>query len=124
MTTTIWIPTPIESAEQISLLPDTAILTYAEPDGSSPIALVRRGELGGMPVWEVTGSQEIEYEARLMSWGARWVALLPVEVEAETLRHRAGGRQKTVYVTPWQPLAGTTEPGDDAEALADCGDQA
>ena len=121
--TTIWIPTPIESTEQISLLPDAAILTYAEPN-ATPIALVRGGEIGGTPVWEVTGSQEIEYEARLMSWGAHWVALLPVEVEAETLRHRASGRQKTVYVTPWQPLTGTTDPGDDAEALADCGDQA
>lgn len=123
MTATIWIPTPIESAEQISLLPDTAILVGTEP-GEPPIALVRGGEIGGTQVWEVTGSPDFEFESRLMAWGVDWVALLPVEVEAETLRHRAGGRQKTVYVTPWQRLAGTTEPGDNADALADCGDQA
>jgi hypothetical protein len=121
--TTIWVPTPIESVEQISLLPDSAILVGTEP-GELPIALVRGGEIGGMPVWEVTGSQSIEYEARLMTWGVRWAALLPIEVEAETLRHRASGRQKTVYVTPWQPLTSTNDPGDDADALADCGDQA
>lgn len=121
--TTIWRSTPIESTEQISLLPDTAILIYADST-SSPIALVRGGELDGIPVWEVTGSQQVEYEARLMSWGTRWAALLPVEVEVDTLRHRAAGRQKTIYVTDWQPLTGAIDPGDDAEALADCGDQA
>lgn len=74
--TTIWVPTPIESAEQISLLPDTAILVGTEP-GEPPIALVRGGEFGGTQVWEVTGRQEIEFESRLMAWGVHWVALLP-----------------------------------------------
>ena len=103
--TTIWIPTPIESAEQISLLPDTAILVGTEP-GESPLALVRGGELGGAVVWEVTGHQEIEFESRLMAWGVAWVALLPVEVEVEQIRETAGRRRhKTIYVTPWEEIS-------------------
>jgi hypothetical protein len=122
--TTIWVQTPIESTEQISLLPDTAILTTPGTDGP-PIALVRAGELDGHPVWEVTGRQGIEFEARLIHWGTTWIALTPTEVEVEQIRETTRRRRrKTLYITPWQHSAHATDPGDDAEALADCADQA
>lgn len=106
-TTTIFVPTPITSAEQAGALPvgTIALLGPERPEAFENEAAIKvspEETSEGVPLWLVR-SQGTADDARMVGW----TALVAVEVEVEHLRETRGRRRaKTLDVTPWQEPAG------------------
>lgn len=94
ITTTIYVPTPITSAEQAEALPVGTVAAFAQHRTPSTTAIKLAGALPG---WWLG-------DERVLPWEVRgWTALIPVEVEVEHLQESGGRRrEKTLYVTPWE----------------------
>jgi hypothetical protein len=101
-TSTIYVPTPITSAEQAEALPvgTIALLGPERPAAFENAAAVKVGPeetSEGVPLWLVR-SQCTAGDAHMVGW----TALVPVEVEVEQLRETGGRRRlKTLFVSPW-----------------------
>ena len=137
--TTLYKPVLIESAEQAEAMPPGTVALRSWGDGTTARTLTNGRWItpsgGAMPHVEMVG----------------WTALVPIEAEEEhrvvwaepdphtsspmpqedareivALREpwEPDAHIESRLVTPWKPLAGATDSGDDADALADCGDQA
>ena len=96
MSTTVYVPQVIESAEQAEALPlGTPVWNLRPHDFVDDRGYVDTVS-GQRVVDTVTGRH---FAADMVGW----TALVPVEVEVEYIRESgARRREKTLYVTPWK----------------------
>ncbi|WP_087485535.1 hypothetical protein [Brachybacterium massiliense] len=102
-TTTIYVPTPVETLEQAKALPHGTIarVQLEEKDDWTVLALsdLKNPKQPGARFWFAPMS----FNAFLDDAIVGGIALTPIEVEIEQIRETEGRRRaKTLFVTPWE----------------------
>ncbi|MCZ4325694.1 hypothetical protein [Brachybacterium paraconglomeratum] len=102
-TTTIYVPTPVETLEDAKALPHGTVaqVRLEDKDDWTFLALsdLKNPKQPGARFWFAPMS----FAAYLDDAVVGGTALVPTEVEVEQLRETDGRhRSKTLYITPWQ----------------------